>query len=543
MDTWREMGLIMYSRYYGAMSDKQHGDGSFMEKGFLQSKIDCGVKLLNHYGGDNIELLKLLLTVDSLASTPFGIGGKNVLTEKYGYNKKSVTQKIINEVGLSPFVIACFESDEFVCFESHVLQLLCQKLPIDKINYISKQFTDDLLDALINKSSKINGTINDLIVFNDERMARISEQEEDMLYVINILERNGVPGGGDPLMYLLGTKEKDFAKRKKQNITTTQQPSATPTVPIKPIINDTDSDDKKETPADEFKYMYSQVLQGIIIFEHTGESTNIRMPQMIDGENVVRIGGFHEGLKNRVFSDTGILSVHIPNSVIEIGNGAFSGCTELTSVTLPNNLKIINIGTFFNCANLIDITIPESVNEIGTAAFKNCVKLTNLVIPDSVTKIGFGALDGCIGLESRIDAIANKGTLAENIKSKSNHFLQEGMGTNMPKKNKSELAIRELREIILNLNNSRNKNKYQTKYLANKALNIISTLNHKGVLTEIIKSKSNLLFYEAGRPPSQSECTCGYRVSASGGCSCDTEGFEGYTIDLRTAARSRLLEL
>jgi len=322
--------------------------------------------------------------------------------------------------------------------------------------------------------------------------------------------------------------------------------SATPIVHIKPIINDTDSNDKQETPADEFKYLHSQALQGIIILKHTGKSLNIRVPQMIDGERVVRIGGFNDGHKNRVFGNIGILSVRIPNSVTEIGNCVFIDCIELRSVTLPANLKKINIGTFFNCANLTDITIPGSVTEIGTAAFKNCVKLTISAIPNSVPKLGFGAFDGCIGLESKIHASANKGTLAESKKSKSNSLAsgREGMGTKMPKKNKSEAeAIGELKEIILSLNNDRNKRKYLTERLANKALNIISTINHKGTLTEIIKSKSNLLFYEASRHPSQSECTCGYSVSASGGCSCDTEGSKGYSFDLRTAAKDRLLEL
>ena len=121
-------------------------------------------------------------------------------------------------------------------------------------------------------------------------------------------------------------------------------------------------------------------------------------------------------------------------------------------------------------------------------------------------------------------------------------YTRKGWELECQKKNKRESeAKRELKEIIIELGNSRNRKKYQTESLAKRALSIINTINHKGILTEIIKSKSYLFFHEADIPIR--ECTCAYRISASGGCSCGADGYRGYSIDIRAAANNRLLEL
>lgn len=66
----------------------------------------------------------------------------------------------------------------------------------------------------------------------------------------------------------------------------------------------------------------------------------------------------------------------IPESVTRIGDGAFSGCSDLTS-----------------------IVIPAAVTEIGEFAFDSCIGLTSIAIPASVTKIGEDAFYGCKGLK------------------------------------------------------------------------------------------------------------------------------------------------
>jgi hypothetical protein len=76
-------------------------------------------------------------------------------------------------------------------------------------------------------------------------------------------------------------------------------------------------------------------------------------------------------------------SFTIPDSVTEIGNRAFSGCTNLTSVTLPNSVTEIGNRAFSGCTSLTSITLPDSVTEIGEGTFnvdKDRTNLTSITI-------------------------------------------------------------------------------------------------------------------------------------------------------------------
>ena len=90
----------------------------------------------------------------------------------------------------------------------------------------------------------------------------------------------------------------------------------------------------------------------------------------------------------------------IPDSVTEIGESAFEGCTNLTSVNIGNNVTTIGSEAFQDCFSLTSINIPDSVTKIGDSAFAHCTSLTNINIPGSVTKIGNSAFSGCSNLEN-----------------------------------------------------------------------------------------------------------------------------------------------
>ena len=95
---------------------------------------------------------------------------------------------------------------------------------------------------------------------------------------------------------------------------------------------------------------------------------------------------------------SGITSVTIPDSVTYIDISAFAECTGLTSITIPGSVTSIEDFAFAECTGLTNITIPDSVTCIGGFAFSYCEGLTSITIPDSVTDIGWGAFDYCIGL-------------------------------------------------------------------------------------------------------------------------------------------------
>ena len=87
-----------------------------------------------------------------------------------------------------------------------------------------------------------------------------------------------------------------------------------------------------------------------------------------------------------------LTSITIPNSVTNIGVGAFWNCTNLTNITIPNSVKNIGSRAFEDCTSLKSITIPNSVTSINNGLFSNCTSLTDLTIPSSVTSIAYDAL-------------------------------------------------------------------------------------------------------------------------------------------------------
>lgn len=104
-------------------------------------------------------------------------------------------------------------------------------------------------------------------------------------------------------------------------------------------------------------------------------------------------------------------SIIVPDTVESIGRSALSG-NNLTHITLPfadNNFSLSYIGggnvktvivtsgnigdyAFSYCSNLTSITLPDNATSIGYA-FYGCSSLTSIVIPSSVESIAFGAFE------------------------------------------------------------------------------------------------------------------------------------------------------
>lgn len=65
-----------------------------------------------------------------------------------------------------------------------------------------------------------------------------------------------------------------------------------------------------------------------------------------------------------------LISVKLPNSVTEIGNGAFKECKNLQSIDIHDTVTTIGDKAFKDCESLVSIKIPKNV-EINFTAFDN----------------------------------------------------------------------------------------------------------------------------------------------------------------------------
>ncbi|MBR3501595.1 MAG: leucine-rich repeat domain-containing protein, partial [Alphaproteobacteria bacterium] len=93
---------------------------------------------------------------------------------------------------------------------------------------------------------------------------------------------------------------------------------------------------------------------------------------------------------NGAFSGaTNLTAIAIPDSVTNIGDYAFSGASNLTAISIPEGATSIGNSAFYGLTNLSDITIPDSVTNIGDSAFQGVSG--TIIVPDTITTLGFSA--------------------------------------------------------------------------------------------------------------------------------------------------------
>lgn len=100
------------------------------------------------------------------------------------------------------------------------------------------------------------------------------------------------------------------------------------------------------------------------------------------------------------------------DSVENIGNWSFFGCTKLRKVKFGSNIKNIDAGSFWSCTSLEEVENLDKVKTIPIDAFHNCQKLNNVIINEDVNYIGGNAFVECWTLKT---VIINSPVIVKNI--------------------------------------------------------------------------------------------------------------------------------
>lgn len=143
----------------------------------------------------------------------------------------------------------------------------------------------------------------------------------------------------------------------------TPEPTETAEVTETPIERPTDRVRDIEETTD---FEYEILDGGVTITKYTGNSTDVVIPDEIDGTPVTKVGFL-----------------------------SFEAKFDVVSVTLPETTEVICEGAFMDCSSLVSINIPESVTSIERSAFAACTSIESLVIPSSVQTIEMEAFTAC----------------------------------------------------------------------------------------------------------------------------------------------------
>lgn len=102
------------------------------------------------------------------------------------------------------------------------------------------------------------------------------------------------------------------------------------------------------------------------------------------------------------FEGSTLVTVHLPESVNEIGERAFAFCRNLSRVNIPVGVVAIGDLTFLNCELLEEVVLPEGLETLGGCSFFGCHSLSSIWIPSSVSFIDEKAFEGCAALSDII---------------------------------------------------------------------------------------------------------------------------------------------
>jgi uncharacterized protein YkwD len=102
---------------------------------------------------------------------------------------------------------------------------------------------------------------------------------------------------------------------------------------------------------------------------------------------------------------------HVPDSVMEIANGAFGYSHYLEDIKFGSKLRVIGVDAFRGC-HFSEVVIPDSVTTINGCAFNDIKELRKITIPSNTTSIPNDIIEGSSG---KVVVYGANGTAAERL--------------------------------------------------------------------------------------------------------------------------------
>ena len=124
---------------------------------------------------------------------------------------------------------------------------------------------------------------------------------------------------------------------------------------------------------DSVAYTTAPIPGGVAITGARGCCGSLRIPESIDGQ-----------------------------TVLEVGEEAFRGRSDLLDVLLPDTLECVADRAFEQCASLSSFTGGKGLTRIGDGAFRGCIRLINVQLsgkPDAY----YSSFAGCYALGTLIE--------------------------------------------------------------------------------------------------------------------------------------------
>ena len=108
----------------------------------------------------------------------------------------------------------------------------------------------------------------------------------------------------------------------------------------------------------------------------------------------------YSGYAKLFLNNSEVKNLIIPETVSVINDYAFARCSSIETVTFSSSLTKIGDTAFYVNENLKEIKLPDSVISIGSSCFSNCKSLASVVLPNSLESLPNDCFYYCTNLKS-----------------------------------------------------------------------------------------------------------------------------------------------